>query len=127
MCANLFSPCDIGMVGPDGGFSSRYVYDTKRIKQLSCHQGVTGEFGTDGDSHYVPDFEFRKNQTYTIKLRVKMNTPGQEDGDIKTYINGVNEFIFVLLASDNAGALANPSTIYLDDITLSTERVVTLQ
>jgi len=130
-----------GTNGEDGGFNSRYVVNDGQFKQYYYHPNQAGQYG---DSSYVSDFTFHKDTDYVIEMRVKMNTPGQANGEIETFVNGVsvilteglvfsgtgsygiNQFGFNLQA-DGGNSFSTPSTVYLDDFVVSTERVVTAQ
>ena len=124
--------------GPDSGFNSRYVMREGELKQYVYHPDQPASFG---DSDYVQGFEFRKGQEYVVEMRVKMNTVGNNDGEIETFINGVsvlliddysfsqsgiygvNKFVTQIFISETL-PVANTSTMYLDDIAVSQERIV---
>jgi PKD repeat protein len=144
-----FVPSGCDAVGPNEGFSTRFQYRQEgRLAHYVYHQNKTVDCG---DQRYIEDFaeddnyfSFRKEQTYTLEMRVKMNDVGQANGTMESYINGVktrtdefvfsedgtigiNRFLFVLYigGGPNQGfELLNPSTLYLDNFVLSTERVV---
>lgn len=136
-------------VGADEGFSSRFTYrQTGLLANYVYHQNKTeacGEYNYIDDASETDNyFHFQKEVMYTLEMRVVMNTPGQKNGYIETYINGVkmsttpeytlsesgnygiNFFVFNLYIGGDTSdwELANPSTLYLDNFVLSTARVV---
>lgn len=136
-------------VGPNEGFTTRYEYRSSgSLAHNIYHQDKPGVCG---DEKYIVDmsefnnrFKFNKDQTYTIEMRIKMNTPFVADGEYETFINGhsmrtdngfifsedgsigINRFLFQLYIGGNTASweLSNPSTMYLDNFVLSTERIV---
>lgn len=137
-----YPPTGCVRVSNDSGFSSRYVYkDGGSLYHYLYHQNKTEVCG---DNIELTNFNFRKETTYTLEMRVKMNTPGERNGTVQTYINGVNiattrnlilsesgvygvnGWLFQLYIGGNTPdwVLRNPSTLYLDNFVLSTERVV---
>lgn len=155
---NEYPPTGCIDVGPDEGFSVRNQYRQQgRLTQYVYHQNkdangsASGDGGICGEQLYIPDetestnvFQFRKNQTYTIELRVIMNTPFESNGTAETYINGelamktdnwifsesgiygVNSWLFQLYigGAEADWKLSTPSTLYLDNFALSTVRIV---
>lgn len=145
------SPTGCKSVGPNEGFSVRNQYMNTGLLQYVYHQDKNAGCG---DQIYLPNiggstgnFQFRKNITYTVELRTKMNTPFESNGEVETFINGesmnketgyvfsengshgITEFIFQLYigGQEDHWKLDNPSTIYLDNFTLSTNRVVSIK
>lgn len=128
----------------DGGFSTRFMF--RQYGQLITyiyHQDK--ETGDDyGERNYVEDFNFEISKKYIVEMRVVMNDPGESNGYVETRINGqlmqvqdgyvfsesgmhdINTFIFNI---STGGATeewmpANSSTVWIDDLVVSTESVV---
>lgn len=128
----------VGSRGPDGGFSSRFNFNSGTFKQYIYHPNQAGSFG---DSYYINNFTYNPNVEYVIEMKVTMNEPGSSNGKVESFINGVhvlttdgfsfsetgaygiNTFFFNLETSLNV-APNTASTVWMDDFVLSTERVV---
>jgi hypothetical protein len=133
-----------------GGQLTQYVYHQNKDE----NGADSGDGRTCGEQLYIEDasetdtfinmFQFKKDKIYTIELHVKMNNPQESNGIAETYINGklakqtnewifsqsglygINSWLFQLYigGAQEDWELDNPSTLYLDNFALSTQRVV---
>lgn len=68
------------------GWSARFMW--KEEGKLILYLYSVGMKGKWGDVHYLKTAPVEPGKWYTIKQRIRINTPGQEDGSIVAWVNG---------------------------------------
>lgn len=142
--------CNTGGEIPSGydGWSARLMWTKnfgleRLVDQYVYHVGQPTKYGD--DFYYQINgqkSQFTAGRWYTLEWRVKMNTPGQSDGIMQSWIDGkpavdkrikyrmnnsfsIDKFIFSTFFGGGDSSWAPPSTqyIYWDDITISTKPI----
>lgn len=72
-------------VGKDN-WSARLMFGPEgRVKTYNYTQTLRGNFG---EGVVAPDFAFKRGQWYRIAHAVKLNTPGEDDGEVRLSVDG---------------------------------------
>lgn len=66
------------------GFSARYMFRPNMKMVIYCyHMDKPGTWGED----FELDYPFARETWYKLTQRIKLNTPGQKDGEIQVWVN----------------------------------------
>ncbi len=92
--ADAYNPTGGNPVGPDDGFSARHSFrEDGTIKGYIYHQDNPDQYGEYCDFSVMGhDIPLPTGRTLFIEQSVQMNTPGEADGVLQTWINGVEVF-----------------------------------
>jgi hypothetical protein len=81
-------PMHCQTVRPDEGFAARHMWrNPGRLEQYLYHEDKPGSCGQ-GVRLFGGSTIFQANRWYTIQERVVMNTPGQRNGSVTTWVDG---------------------------------------
>ncbi|MCP4523476.1 MAG: hypothetical protein GY828_04620, partial [Candidatus Gracilibacteria bacterium] len=76
--------CPRGGTNSDNGFSVRFAWKTDGFLDTYSVFPGSSKYGDFGNKNA---FQFESGNTYTIKQKIKLNTPGEQNGLLEVYVN----------------------------------------